>query len=142
MTLKEYFDQDQYFSESSGKFLTIRDMPWTHAYYAYRKLQQSYGIDFYGTTLAKVFEGYLSPSTHHLRLLLRRHGVASCMYDVWGEMPVLDRKKARARLFNAARSERIKITTHDMQWDGGNWIKAEVVAGPQTTVRVKGERVA
>lgn len=129
MTLKEYFDQVQYFSESEQRMLDLWDMPFQHAFYAARKLMEEHPKEFKGSRLWEAFVERLSPSPEHIRLQLRTQGKASVAI-------IGPEKAARDRLRSAARTMGAKVRTHKER----QWITGEIVS--DTEVRVKGNTVS
>lgn len=132
MTLKEYFNQAQYYSESGARFMPIESMPYSHAYYAFRKLLTEHKGQFATTALFFQFIEYLEPKPGEIINALNNHGKVAIMPNLW-----CTKNTARSRIYRAARELGVKVTTH---WNG-KWMEGEVVV-PQTTVRIKGQPVA
>lgn len=141
LTLPEYFNQERYFSESSGEMLDIEDMPFPHAAYAFTRLLKEHGNWFEGTHLYYAFRRYLVPSSRALAGMLEKHGKASILYAPSRKM-LPNKKQARARLYSAGKIAGVKVTTH-LHHKGGMWIEGSVKV-PEVVIRNKrtGERIA
>jgi hypothetical protein len=130
MTLKEYFNQDQYFSESTQELMSIEEMAFPHAFNAWWKLCETYSMDFYDTRLNRAFMELLSPSAETIRAVLRTRGVVSHV-----AMHQKHKNAVRSKFYRAGRALGAKVHTHA----GKNWVTGEIVTNTQ--VRVKGEPV-
>lgn len=131
VTLKEYFNQDKYFSESTQELVSIQEMAFPHAFNAWWKLCETYHMDFYDTQLNRAFMERLSPSAETIRDNLKARGTA-----VYVALHPLHKKAVRSKFYRAGKALGVKVTTHASK----NWVTAEVVTNTQ--VRVKGEKVA
>lgn len=124
MTLRQYLNQELYFSESTQEMLDIDKMAFPHAYYAWRKLVQQVGADIVGTRLNHAFIKRLFPSQEKIADDLRKYGRAS--YPFVGSTV----SSARSRLYRAAKKANLRVTTHREK----GWVTAEVHV-PKVTVR-------
>jgi hypothetical protein len=131
MDLREYFDQDKNFSESTQELMPISEMAFPHAFNAWWKLCETYHMEFYDTRLNRAFMERLSPSSERIRDKLKTVG-----YTTHVSLTPKHRKAVRAKFYRAAKALGVKVTTHAKK----NWVEAEVVTGTQ--VRVKGEKIA
>lgn len=129
MTLKEYFNQDKYFSESAQELVSIDEMPFPHAMHAAKKLNAEHGTDFIYSRLGEAFMERLSPSPERIREELSKSGRCS-------HIMLYGPDQVRSKLYRQAKRLGVKITTRT----AGHYMNAEVVTGTQ--VRVKGEKVA
>lgn len=114
MTLKEYFAQDKYFSESTREFLSLSDMPFQHVYYAVQNLHSEHGDAFMDTELWRTFMRRLYPSSRELQRQL----------ETFGKATVVDVYASRQRLYYAAKQVGVQVKTHKER----KWITAEVVS--------------
>jgi hypothetical protein len=125
MTDEEYLAQDLYFSESEGELISPSDMPFQHAYYAWRKSVSEFGDRFIESQLNQAFMERLSPSRDSITLQFHTMGKAT---HVWlGNY-------SREKLRRVAHQMGLKVTTHK----DGAWVTATVVT--DVVVRVKGEQ--
>lgn len=131
MTLREYFDQEMYFSESQGELVSIQEMAFPHAYYAWAKLCGDYHMDFYDTQLNRAFMERLSPSAERIRQRLKAGGIVShvAMYPK-------HRHAVRSKIYRAGKALGVRVKTHAAE----NWVTGEIVTNTQ--VKVKGRQVA
>lgn len=129
MTLREYFNQDKYFSESAQELVSIDEMPFPHAFNAWKRLYIDFGRKFVESRLNQAFMERLSPSPERIREDLTEHGKSSHIH-FGNTTPV------RSKFYNAARTMRLKVTTHKES----HWVTASLINYAQ--VRVKGEKVA
>lgn len=131
MELQEYFNQDQYFSESMQDLVSIEEMAFPHAFHAWMKLCEEYSMNFYETRLNRAFMERLSPSAEHIRKSLETKGHATHL-----AFHPKHAKAVRSKFYRAGKALGVKVKTHVKP----HWVTAEVVAN--TPVRVKGEQVA
>lgn len=131
MELREYFNQDKYFSESTQELMSIQEMAFPHAFNAWWKLCETYHMDFYDTRLNRAFMERLSPSAETIRDGLQKYGVIS-----HAALHPKHVKAVRSKFYRAGKKIGAKVHTHA----GKNWVTAEIVT--DTQVRVKGEKVA
>jgi hypothetical protein len=131
MELREYFNQDQYFSESTQELMSIQEMAFPHAFNAWWKLCETYSMDFYDTRLNRAFMERLSPSAEQINTSLQTRGHATHL--AFHPKHV---KAVRSKFYRAGKKIGAKVHTHA----GKNWVTAEIVT--DTQVRVKGEQIA
>ena len=132
MELREYFDQDKYFSESTQELMPISEMAFPHAFNAWWKLWETYHMEFYDTRLNRAFMERLSPSQENIQDSLRKGGHAIHL-----AFHPKHAKAVRSKFYRAGKALGVKVKTH-VETD--KWVTAEVVTGTQ--VRVKGEKIA
>ncbi len=136
LSLEEYFNQDQYFSESSNEFKGMEEMPFPYAYNAFMKLVETHGRVFYGTTLHSTFLKYLHPNPASIRENLKINGRVAIV----PEMRITDKNfhqadvRARMKVTSVAKGMGQKVTTH---WNG-KWVEVELKTSP-VKISVKGE---
>lgn len=77
MKVDEYFSQDErYFSESSGEFVRLEEMPPQYALNAWRKLVGEYGDSFTGSPLSRALLLKVIPNRSVLERMFHQFGKA------------------------------------------------------------------
>jgi hypothetical protein len=143
----EYFNQGEvYYSNSSGQFLRIEEMPFQQAFYAHRKLLREWDGEpgmYEGSHLYLAFFRYLTPPPKLIAEQLKKYGKACHMLY---EPTVLRRKTllnpVRGKFYRAGSMLGHKVKTVQKYQQGTHnslWMEGSIsVVG----ISVKGKKVA